>query len=108
MAELEEPETYEKPGRAQEINRELVGVQERLAELQQAAGKDKEGKPAGSVALDSQELIRQAYLRTVKRLPTPDETDRCTQYLAEAQSPAAGAKGLLWALINTKEFIVNH
>ena len=33
VAELEEPETYEKPGRAQEINRELVGVQERLAEL---------------------------------------------------------------------------
>jgi ATP-binding cassette subfamily F protein 3 len=31
-AELEKPETYEKPGRAQEINRELAHVQERLAE----------------------------------------------------------------------------
>jgi len=30
-AELEKPETYEKPGRAQEINRELAHVQERLA-----------------------------------------------------------------------------
>jgi ATP-binding cassette subfamily F protein 3 len=29
-AELERPETYEKPGRAQEINRELAHVQERL------------------------------------------------------------------------------
>jgi ATP-binding cassette subfamily F protein 3 len=28
---LEKPETYEKPGRAQEINRELAHVQERLA-----------------------------------------------------------------------------
>ena len=33
VAELEKPETYEKPGRAQEINRELVDVQHRLAEL---------------------------------------------------------------------------
>ena len=32
-AELEKPETYEKPGRAMEINRELVDVQGRLAEL---------------------------------------------------------------------------
>jgi ATP-binding cassette subfamily F protein 3 len=33
VAELEKPETYEKPGRAQQINRELVDVQRRLAEL---------------------------------------------------------------------------
>ena len=32
-AELEKPETYEKPGRAMQINRELVEVQSRLAEL---------------------------------------------------------------------------
>jgi ATP-binding cassette subfamily F protein 3 len=31
-AELEKPETYEKPGRAQEINRELAHVQERLGQ----------------------------------------------------------------------------
>jgi ATP-binding cassette subfamily F protein 3 len=31
--ELEKAETYEKPGRAQEINRDLVDVQHRLAEL---------------------------------------------------------------------------
>jgi ATP-binding cassette subfamily F protein 3 len=33
VAELEKPETYEQPGRAQQINRELVSVQNRLAEL---------------------------------------------------------------------------
>jgi len=32
-AELEKPETYQKPGRAMEINRTLVEVQERLEEL---------------------------------------------------------------------------
>jgi hypothetical protein len=34
--------------------------------------------------------------------------NRCTEYLASASSPLEGAKGLLWTLINTKEFIVNH
>ncbi len=33
VAELEKPETYEKPGRAQQINRELADVQHRLAAL---------------------------------------------------------------------------
>ena len=33
IAELEKPETYEKPGRAPHINRELMDVQHRLAEL---------------------------------------------------------------------------
>ena len=32
-AELEKPETYQQPGRAMEINRELIYAQERLAEL---------------------------------------------------------------------------
>jgi len=33
VAELEKPETYEQPGRALEVNRELMDVQHRLAEL---------------------------------------------------------------------------
>jgi len=31
--ELEKPETYQQPGRAMEINRELIYVQERMAEI---------------------------------------------------------------------------
>jgi ATP-binding cassette subfamily F protein 3 len=33
IAELEKPETYEMPGRPVEVNRELLGIQERLAKL---------------------------------------------------------------------------
>ena len=33
VAELESADTYEKPGRAQAVNRELVHVQQRLAEV---------------------------------------------------------------------------
>ena len=32
-AELENPATYEKPGRAAQVNRELLHAQERLAQL---------------------------------------------------------------------------
>jgi hypothetical protein len=60
------------------------------------------------LTIDDEAVVRQAYLRTLSRLPTPDEVDRCVAYLADADSPLAGAKGLLWTLLNTKEFIVNH
>jgi hypothetical protein len=33
---------------------------------------------------------------------------RCNEFLAAAPTPVEGVKGLLWALVNTKEFIVNH
>ena len=58
--------------------------------------------------VDDETVVRQAYLRTLSRLPTPAEMDRCLAYLDDADSSAAGAKGLLWTLLNTKEFIVNH
>jgi HPt (histidine-containing phosphotransfer) domain-containing protein len=85
-------------------------AEERIAELQKALGGDaKEESPdAGGLTIDEQTVVRQAYLRTLTRLPTADEMDRCLAYLAQADSPAAGAKGLLWTLLNTKEFIVNH
>jgi ATP-binding cassette subfamily F protein 3 len=33
VAELEKPETYDKPGHAVEVNRELLGIQDQLAQL---------------------------------------------------------------------------
>jgi hypothetical protein len=83
-------------------------LEARIAELEKAQTVEPQADPAISLALDPHTLVRQAYLRTLSRLPNPDELGRCLAYLDEAESPAAGAKGLLWTLINTKEFIVNH
>jgi hypothetical protein len=84
-------------------------LEERLAELEKAAGdKQETAKSPGELAIDEPTFIRQAYLRTLSRNPTPEEVDHCLAFLAESESPIAGAKGLLWTLINTKEFIVNH
>jgi hypothetical protein len=89
---------------------QMKRLEQRIAELQKAEkdAKDASESKDGELALSSTDLIRQVYLRTLTRLPTADEMNRCEQFLASAESPAEGAKGILWTLINTKEFIVNH
>lgn len=54
------------------------------------------------------QLIRQAYLRTVSRYPTDEELAVSREYIEQAPDTVSGLGDLLWALINTKEFIVNH
>ena len=89
-----------------ENKEQLEKLQSRLADLTKTL--DQLTAPEPDVAVDGPELVRQAYLRTLSRYPSPDEMNRCTEYLASAPSPVEGAKGLLWTLLNTKEFIVNH
>jgi hypothetical protein len=96
-------EQVRKSGNEQQVKR----IEERIAELEKSAG-GKKDDATGALTLDEPTVVSQAYLRTLSRLPTADEMDRCLAYLSEADSPASGAKGLLWTLINMKEFIVNH
>lgn len=63
---------------------------------------------ARSKTRDSDELIRQAYLRTLSRLPDEREAVVAKKHLTEASDTMAGLRDLLWVLINTKEFIVNR
>jgi hypothetical protein len=63
-------------------------------------------RPAGPE--DERLLIREAYLRTVSRPPTERELARSRQYLKESANTAEGLRDVLWALLNTDEFIVNH
>jgi hypothetical protein len=72
-----------------------------LASLRSAAKK--------SAELPSPEaLIDEAYLRTLSRLPTDSERDKALSHLSASETPLDGLQGLLWALLNTKEFVVNH
>jgi hypothetical protein len=57
---------------------------------------------------DADELIREAYLRTLSRMPGERELGIARQHLAEAKDMQAGLKDLLWVLLNTKEFVVNR
>jgi hypothetical protein len=54
------------------------------------------------------ELIRDAYLRTFSRLPTAEETAVAEVHWRDSPSVTAGLNDLLWALLNSKEFLLNH
>ena len=53
-------------------------------------------------------VIRATYLRTLSRLPSETELTRSIAYVDSTDNKLRGVSDILWALINTKEFIVNH
>ncbi|HZL90698.1 MAG TPA: DUF1553 domain-containing protein, partial [Pirellulaceae bacterium] len=71
-----------------------------LAQLAKLSGSEK--WPSG------EELIESAYLRSLSRMPTADERRIAARHFAAAASPREGLRDLMWALLNTKEFVVNH
>lgn len=65
----------------------------------------------GSRHLDGAKLdsiIAEAFLRTVSRPPTREESQKSRADIATAKDPIDGVRDLLWALLNTREFTVNH
>ena len=54
------------------------------------------------------ELVEDAYLRTLSRFPDQEESDIAIAFIEESKTPAAGMESLMWALVNTKEFIITH
>jgi len=70
--------------------------------------------PRGRVALLAQEKltdtqkIESLYLWSVSRLPDKDELQTCLDYLKESPSAEKGLQDVLWSLLNTREFILNH
>jgi hypothetical protein len=69
-----------------------------LADLQQQASTDQ--FPAREL------LVREAWLRTLSREPTPAEIARAEAHLQSADSTIDGLRDLLWALLNTSEYIL--
>ncbi len=54
------------------------------------------------------QLVKTAYLRTLNRYPDDHEQTQALAYLNDSTNVASGLRDLLWALVNTEEFIVNH
>jgi hypothetical protein len=44
----------------------------------------------------------------VSRPPSDAEREACAKYLAAAESPEKGLRGVLWSLLNTREFLLQH
>ena len=64
---------------------------------------EKEKRP-----LNKRELIKLVWLRTVNRPPTRQEEARALEHLSSEDSLAEGITDLMWAMLNTKEFLLNH
>jgi len=108
------------------LERQQATVQQRQQQLEQriagatqsrgnagstaAAGSARPEKVAATpeVAAQFDAWIRDAYLRSLSRLPSQEETQTARKHIAESDTPIAGLRDVLWALLNTKEFITNH
>ena len=70
------------------------------------------GKRAQSLSKDTRELrdrITDLYLIAFSRRPTDDEMSIATTYVTDrSKEPQKAFEDILWALMNTKEFVFNH
>ncbi len=53
-------------------------------------------------------VVNDVYLRTLSRFPDSEETEIATTFIEDSKTTADGIQSLLWALVNTKEFILTH
>ena len=67
-------------------------------------------KPVNAAITDEQAewIVENAYLRTVSRQPKPEEQSVAMNFLRTGDDPVEAVQSLMWSLVNTKEFILNH
>jgi hypothetical protein len=66
------------------------------------------GEPAKMDRQQARWIANNAYLRTLGRDPSDEEFNTSMEYLLGEENPTDAVAGLLWSLVNTKEFILNH
>lgn len=75
---------------------------------------EKIADPKGRVArilkekADEADRLDEIFLATVSRLPDERDRQACRQFLESAASPTEGYQGILWGLLNTREFLLQH
>lgn len=57
---------------------------------------------------DDSARLDEVFLCTLCRPPTAAERQACLKFLKEAESPAKGLQGVMWSLLNTREFLLQH
>ena len=82
------------------LTRKLADKTGRISQL---AGNDQLKKPGSA-----QQAVEHLYLATYSRRPTSDEITACQQIITRSPNPREGLEDLLWALLNSREFLFNH
>jgi hypothetical protein len=62
----------------------------------------------GNADRPHEEKIRELYLLSFSREPTADELSIALQHIEKAENKKFAYEDIVWALINTKEFLFNH
>jgi hypothetical protein len=57
---------------------------------------------------DNTKRVELLFLATVSRPPGEKELEACLKFVAGAESPEKGFQGVLWGLLNTREFLLQH
>lgn len=57
---------------------------------------------------DDASRVDALFLATVSRPPSESERAACLTFVKEAESPEKGFHGVLWGLLNTREFLLQH
>ncbi len=71
-------------------------------------------EPTGRVAkltkatTDDSSKIDELFLSTVSRLPSEIEREASVRFVKAADSHEKGLQGVLWSLVNTREFLLQH
>jgi len=58
--------------------------------------------------LSNEDLVDELFLTALARRPKADEKDDAVKHLKEARNRQEAITDVLWALVNTREFILNH
>ncbi|MDB4533461.1 DUF1553 domain-containing protein [Vicingaceae bacterium] len=90
---------------AAKIRKNIAKFQERF---QKELASLKKSKSAVEKTPDLERLVESAYLRTLSRYPSEQEMSKCIGFIENDDRWIDGLRGVFWALLNTKEFIVNH
>jgi Protein of unknown function (DUF1553)/Protein of unknown function (DUF1549) len=70
--------------------------------------------PKGQVARivkeckDDTARVEEVFLCTLSRKPSDGERAACLKYIEKAGTPEKGLQGVLWSLLNTREFLLQH
>jgi hypothetical protein len=80
---------------SEEIENKIADGKGRVAQMV----KDK--KPTG-------EMVEELYLTALSRPPSAAEKKRLTEYVEKAKDRQRAAEDVLWAILNTREFMFNH
>jgi hypothetical protein len=73
-----------------------------------AAGNGRAAELVADAKHSHVERIERLYMQFYSRRPSPEETAAAVAYITKTKNDRAAYEDIVWALLNTKEFLFNH